>query len=170
MDSNRFARAALAASLSTFALGAAAALPAPDQAFVSKVARDGMMEVELGQLAQQKAASDKVKSFGARMATDHATAGDELRALAAKKAVSLPSGMDTEAKKKVLALQKKSGPGFDQDYMGDMVKDHREDVKEFEKQSKSAKDPEVRAWAAKTLPTLQEHLKLAEEAQAAVSK
>ena len=136
-----------------------------DRKFIETAAKDGMAEVELGQIAQQKAQDPKVKEFAGRMVTDHGKANDELKTLASNKGVQLPTETDHSHKSKAESLNKKSADKFDKDYMDDMVKDHKKDVKEFEKQAKNAKDADVRAFAAKTLPTLQEHLKMAEAAQ-----
>jgi putative membrane protein len=147
--------------------GKSGSLDAGDRKFVETTARDGMAEVQLGQMAQQKAQNAQVKEFAARMVTDHGKANDELKTLASSKGVQLPSETDKAHKSKADSLGKKAADKFDHEYMEEMVKDHKKDVKEFEKQSKNAKDADVRAFASKTLPTLQEHLKMAEAAQKA---
>ena len=145
----------------------AGSLDAADRKFVENAARDGLAEVQLGQMAQQKAQHAQVKEFAGRMVTDHGKANEELKTLASSKGVQLPADTDKEHKGKADSLSKKSADKFDHEYMEEMVKDHKKDVKEFEKQSKNAKDADVRAFAAKTLPTLQEHLKMAEAAEKA---
>jgi putative membrane protein len=153
----------------TVILGMAAAPAfAADDAFVMKVAKGGMAEVELGKLAAEKASSDAVKRFGQRMVDDHGKANDELKALAQGKNIALPSEIGPDEKALHNRLMKLSGPTFDQAYMKAMVNDHVKDVNEFRMESKSGKDPDVKAWAAKTLPTLEEHLKMARETNGAV--
>jgi putative membrane protein len=147
---------------------AAAQALAADETFVTKAAKGGMAEVELGKLAAEKASSSEVKTFGQRMADDHSKANDELKVLAKSKNITLPSEIGPEEKALRDRLVKLSGPAFDQAYMKAMVSDHVKDVNEFRTESKTGKDPEVKAWAAKTLPTLEEHLKLAREASGAV--
>jgi putative membrane protein len=137
---------------------------AADHAFVTEAARGGLAEVELGQLASEKASSDQVKQFGQRMVQDHTKANNELKSLAQSKNINLPADLDATSKATRDRLSKLSGPAFDRAYMQDMVTDHRKDVSDFRKESQSGKDAEVKAWAAKTLPTLEEHLKLAEDA------
>ena len=132
-----------------------------DRKFVETAARDGLAEVELGQLASQRAESAEVKQFGQRMVQDHGKANDQLKQLASSKGVQLPTETDKSHQKKMEKLQKLQGAAFDKQYMDDMVKDHKKDVKEFQKQAKSAKDPEVKGFAAQTAPTLQEHLQIA---------
>ena len=143
-------------------------MPAADKAFVHKAAIGGMAEVEMGKLAQQKASNDQVKQFGARMAEDHSKANDELKQVATGKGMTLPSDLDAKHKNTMAKLQKLSGAQFDRAYMDEMVADHKTDVAEFKKESTSGKDSDVKAFAAKTLPTLEDHLKMAQSTAAAV--
>jgi len=136
-----------------------------DQEFMNKAAQGGMAEVMLGQTASTKGTSPDVKNFGNRMVSDHGKANDELKQLAQTKGVTLPADIDDESKKMADKLSKLSGKDFDKEYISGMVEDHEKDVKEFEKASKDAKDPDLKAWATKTLPTLQDHLKMAKEAK-----
>jgi putative membrane protein len=137
-------------------------LTAADRKFVTEALQGGMAEVELGKLASERASNDAVKQFGQRMADDHGKAGDELMKIAQDKGMSPPMEMDAKHKKLHDRLAKLSGAAFDRAYMDEMVKDHRTDVKNFQREASGAKDPDVKAFAAKTLPTLQEHLKQAE--------
>jgi putative membrane protein len=147
----------------------ASGVAAADQAFVKEAAMGGMAEVDLGQLAASKASSPDVKQFGQRMVDDHGKANDELKSWASQKSVNLPTELDAKHKAEHEKLEKLSGDAFDRAYMSSMVADHNKDVAEFQKQSKSAKDPDLKAWAAKTLPTLQDHQKSAKEINAKVS-
>ena len=120
----------------------------------------GMTEVEAGKLAQSKASSPDVKSFGSRMVDDHSKANDKLKSIASAKSVTLPSG---PSKAHQAALDKLgSSKNFDKDFAAMMVKDHKEAVSLFEKESKS-RDSDLSGFASSTLPTLQEHLKMAED-------
>jgi len=139
----------------------AASLSDADKDFMNKAAQGGMAEVSLGQLAASKGTDSGVKDFGNRMVTDHGKAGDELKALASSKGVTLPADLDAESKKTSDELSKKSGKAFDKAYISDMVKDHEKDVAEFKKASTSAQDPDLKNWVTKTLPTLEDHLKMA---------
>jgi len=132
-------------------------MAAADTKFVHEAAAGGMAEVELGKLAADKATSPEVKAFGQRMVDDHSKANDELKAFASQKGVTLPSAPDPAAKATQDRLSKLSGAAFDKAYMQDMVKDHDKDVAAFKHASTSAADADLKAWAAKTLPTLQEH-------------
>jgi putative membrane protein len=135
----------------------------PDEMFVLDVAKDGTAEVELGKLASEKAASDDVKKFGQRMVTDHGKAGDELKTLAQSKNITLPTSPDPKAKTAHDRLAKLTGQAFDRAYMQEMVAGHRKAVAAFKKESTSGKDPDVKAWATKTLPTIEEHFKMAQD-------
>jgi len=132
-----------------------------DKHFVRKAAEGGLAEVELGKLATQKASSDDVKKFGQRMVDDHTKANDQLKQLAQQKGIDLPTQPDAKDQATMKRLEKLSGEQFDKAYMQDMVKDHTKDVAEFQKESTSAKDPDVKNFASQTLPTLQDHLKTA---------
>jgi putative membrane protein len=134
-----------------------------DTHFVKKAAEGGLAEVELGQLAVQKASSEQVKKFGQRMVDDHSKANDELKEVASKEHITLPTEPDAKDRATKARLEKLSGAEFDKAYMADMVKDHRHDVAEFARESKNAQNPSVKSFAEKTLPTLREHLKMAEQ-------
>lgn len=143
--------------------GTVANVPAEDKEFVANAGAGGLAEVQMGDLAVQRATSADVKAFGQRMVTDHSAANDELRQLATAKGLALPTEPRTGAKAALDHLSSLSGAEFDQAYMQHMMEDHDQDVAEFEKASTGALDADIKAWAAKTLPTLREHLKLAKD-------
>ncbi|MFD1142428.1 DUF4142 domain-containing protein [Larkinella insperata] len=132
-------------------------MPEDDSEFAIKAASGGLMEVELGKLAEQKAQSQQVKDFGAMMATDHSKANEELKTLAASKNISIPATLSEDHQKHVDELTKLSGAEFDKEYVKLMVDDHKEDIDLFKEASFNAKDPDIKAFAGKTLPTLQKH-------------
>jgi putative membrane protein len=136
---------------------------ATDQAFVKEAAIGGIAEVELGQLASTKATNDKVKAFAQRMVTDHGKANDELKTLASSKNITVPATVDAKHKATHDRLDKLSGTAFDRAYVSDMLADHRKDVAAFKREAASAKDNDVKQFAAKTLPTLEDHLKMVED-------
>ena len=138
-----------------------------DRKFIEDAARDGMAEIELGKLAQQHAASDQAKQLGSKMIQDHGKAGDELRRIAEAKGVKMPTEPSMMQRHEADKFSKLNGGDFDKAYADAMVKDHEKAVKTFTKESTEAKDPDVRSFAAQTLPTLKEHLQLAQAAQQA---
>jgi putative membrane protein len=132
-----------------------------DHKFVMEAAMGGLMEVELGRIAAQQGATDAVKQFGQRMVDDHSKANTELMTLATSKGMTLPTELDEKHRAHVTKMSAISGAEFDRAYGKRMLSDHNKDVKEFEKQSTKGGDPDIKAFAAKTLPTLQEHLQMA---------
>ena len=133
--------------------GDGSSLSAKDKTFMKKAAKGGMMEVAMGQVAEQKAQSDDVKSFGKRMVTDHSKANDELKSIASKKGVQLPS------------KEHSSKWTSDKAYMDMMIKDHEKDLAEFKEEASSGSDPDVKKFADDTAKMVQEHLDLAKETQ-----
>ncbi len=165
--------AGIAAAALLFAVPAAAqtrsqsasAAPA-DQSFITKAAGGGLGEVQLGELAQQKASSPDVKQFGQRMVQDHTQANEKLKAVLSSQGVTPPAKMDPESQRAYDRLSKLSGPAFDKAYIKDMVDDHQKDVKLFQDEATKGKDPAVKQFAQQTLPTLQEHLQMAQKIEA----
>jgi len=141
-----------------------------DSAFAMKAAQGGMAEVKLGELASEKGTSQTVKDFGKRMVDDHGKANDELKSLASKKGWTLPTDISAKDQATYDRLSKMSGAQFDREYMSDMVKDHKTDVSEFQREADRGTDSELKAWAAKTLPTLQEHLTMAQSGQSSTKQ
>lgn len=141
-----------------------------DSRWMMKAAQGGMAEVELGNLAKEHASNDAAKMFGQHMVDDHSKANDELKALAGQKNVTLPTAVDAKDKAIMDKLSAMNGAAFDKAYIRDMIADHKKDIAEFQKEANAGKDPEVKAWAAKTLPTLQSHLKMAMDAQTQLMK
>src|SRR6266540_2705868 len=124
-----------------------------DKTFMKKAARGGMMEVAMGRLAEQNGQSDDVKSFGKRMVADHSKANDELKSIAEKKSVKLPSKERSEKW------------SSDKAYMDMMVKDHEKDLAEFQNEANNGSDPDVKKFAEDTAKVVQEHLDLAKQTQ-----
>lgn len=132
-----------------------------DRDFLMEAAMGGMMEVELGRLATQQGASEAVKQFGQRMVDDHSKANTELMSLASSKGITLPTELDDKHRQHVTKLSGMTGAEFDRAYAREMVSDHNKDVAMFEKQSNRGADPDLKAFATKTLPTLREHQQMA---------
>lgn len=137
-------------------------LSTTDKKFIKDAADGGMAEVAFGQLAVQKASSQDVKQFGQRMVDDHSKANDQLKQIASSKGIELPQDLTLKDKATQERLSKLSGEEFDKAYMADMVKDHKADIAEFNKESRNGTDAQVKDFASTTLPTLEDHLKQAE--------
>ena len=129
-----------------------------DAQFVFKAASGGITEVVLGKLAQQKGENLRVKNFGMMMVKDHSKANSKLVALAKSKNIDLPTTPDADDQKVINALSKKSGKDFDKAYVSYMINDHKNDIKAFKYASENCSDPDLKAFAGKTLPVLKNHL------------
>jgi len=138
--------------------GSSAKGTSADRTFIMEAAAGGMAEVQMGKLATEKASSEDVKRFGRMMVDDHTKANNELMKIAKDKQLMPPHALKPQAQETYDKLSKLSGEQFDRQYMQEMVEDHAKDVAEFKKASQSASDPDVKEFAASTLPTLQKHL------------
>lgn len=128
----------------------------PDD-FMATAARSGMAEVEMGKLAAQKAADPEVKKFGQMMVDEHTKANEELKSIAGKKNVALPTDLGPH-QSSLNELQNQTGKGFDDVYVRLMMSAHQNDVSAFDAQAQHSADPDVKAFAAKQLPVLRKHL------------
>lgn len=140
----------------------AAKLTPHDKQFMDQAAQGGLAEVELGQMASEKASSPQVKAFAERMVRDHTKANDQLKEVASQDGITLPDNLDTKDRMLKERLSKASGQSFDALYMRNMVKDHKTDVADFTQECKSS-NSNVAQFAQKTLPVLKSHLREAEK-------
>ncbi len=138
--------------------GAKKMVKSADTTFAMKAAQGGMAEVKLGKLAADKASNPDVKAFGQQMVDDHSKANDDLKSVAANESMTLPSDVNAKQQAMYDRLSKLSGDAFDRAYVKDMVMDHQEDVKEFQKEANSGKDDQIKGFASRTLPVIQGHL------------
>jgi putative membrane protein len=138
-------------------------LSAGDTKFVRDAGESGMAEVQLGQLGVQKATNADVKTFAQKMVDDHTQANTQLQQLASQKGVTLPTDLSMMHKHASTQLSKLSGAEFDRAFMDQMVMDHQKVVAEFDRVSKGGRDSDVKSFASTTLPTLQDHLRMAQE-------
>lgn len=136
---------------------------AADSSFLKDACEGGIMEVRLGQLAQTNASSQAVKDFGQRMVTDHGKMGDDVKGVASRENVSMPTSESMMQKMTYERLSHKTGTDFDKAYIEDMVKDHKSDIAAFEKEVNSGSDSEAKAVAQKALPIIREHLRMAQQ-------
>jgi putative membrane protein len=125
--------------------------------FLGQAAAKQQSEIDLGQLAMQRAGNEQVKQFGARMVQDHQKAQLEIRQLVSKQGLSLHIPPSEQHQHEMTQLSKLSGKEFDRAYVGAMLRNHASDIKEFEDHSMMERDQQVRQWAASTLPVLKEH-------------
>lgn len=126
--------------------------------FSKEAAQGGMMEVQLGNLAMKNGGTQAVKDFGKMMVDDHTKINDQLKDLAAKKMVTLPSSVSDKQQKDIDKLSKETGKSFDKDYVSMMVKDHKDDIDAFKKAEDKISDADYKNFISNALPTLQKHL------------
>jgi putative membrane protein len=135
-----------------------------DQSFVAKALSGGDAEVQLGQLAEQKSQSDDVKQFAQKMVSDHTQMGEKwFKPVAKQLGVPEPKGPEKKDKKLIAKLETLSGPQFDTEYIQAMVKDHKEDLKNFTAEAQAAQDPNVKQVAQQGANIIQQHLQLIEQ-------
>jgi putative membrane protein len=140
--------------------------PSNTASFLNEAAAGGMAEVQLASLALTRTQNPEIRQFALQMVTDHSKANDELKPIAASKSVTLPKELGVQEKSLSDKLSKLSGAEFDKEYVKAMVEDHEKDVKVFQTQAQNGTDADVKAFAAKTLPTLQEHLQMIQSIKA----
>jgi putative membrane protein len=135
-----------------------------DRKFIEDAAGSGMFEVQIAQLASSKASNPDVKNFANTLVKDHTNANNELVQLANSKKVETPAAPPRKDRREIDKLGKLTGDQFDQRFVRDVgVKDHEKDIKKFEKASQKVKDADLKSWIDKTLPTLREHLAMAQK-------
>jgi putative membrane protein len=150
-------------AVTAFGLGAAIANAMSDRDFVRKAENANLLEVSLGEMAQQQAASPEVKQFGGRMAKEHTLASNKLLEISKKDKLEAPGDLDRKEYEMVQHLSGLKGRDFDRAYIKHMVENHKEDLQMFEQMAKEGANPDLRDYAKQTLSTLREHLKMAQD-------
>ena len=161
-------KAVYALSILTLAVSSAAyADPSStDKSFLKKAAEGGALEVQASQVADQKSQDPQVKSFAEKMVSEHTKVGDELGQLASSKGVTVPTDPSITQKAKLKLLSSESGAHFDKSYAKDIgVSAHKDTIALFQKEIDKGQDPDIKAFAQKTMPSLQEHLQMAQALQ-----
>ena len=161
--------AVLASTLVAVSIVGAQTVSRSDAKFIQQATQANLGEVQLGKLAQEKGGDPRVRQFGERMAGDHGQAAKEIQQLAAEKGVSVSSDISSADLRLRDRLAKLQPAAFDREYVKEMVKDHKQDVAEFRKMSEKAQDPTLKAWVGKTLPTLEDHLKMIQSIDASLT-
>ncbi len=154
--------AATMASPNAMKANTGAQLSSSDKDFMMDAAKGGMMEVNMGKMAEKQGKSADVKKIGRTMVTDHTKANNQLMALAKKKGVMLDKNPSMD--------EKMSGANFDEEYLETMAKGHEKDITAFENEAKNGSDADVKAFANKTLPVIKKHLKMVQDAQGKMGK
>jgi putative membrane protein len=134
-----------------------------DKAFMRMAAQADMTEAHLGQMAESQASQSQVKDFGQKLTHDHTDAYEQLAALAAKTGSAIPKGIDIRKMSAVEQLMKLKGTQFDRVFVQDEIRGHQKALAEFKREAQHGQDPDVKAYASKMIPVLEDHL---HEAQA----
>jgi putative membrane protein len=151
----------IALCLPGMALAKDAQVGVADQVFAMMAAEGGQAEVQLSKLAADRAASPEVKQLAQRLVQDHTKANQELMTIAKGKDISLPKEVDDTHEDVVKLFSQLEGGQFDREFLSYQVMHHEKDTAAFSVQAKDGKDPELKAFAGKQLPILQEHLQQA---------
>ena len=142
----------------------AAGQPSPqDRMFVSKALAGGMAEVQLGQLTLQKSNNEQVKQFAQRMIDDHTKLGEQMKPVAQQIGLSEPTKLSKKDKATIAKLGTLSGSAYDQAYIKDMVKDHKQDLSEFQMEASSGQDQTVKDAASQGSQVIAQHLQMIQQ-------
>lgn len=143
-----------------------------DKQFAADAFAGNLAEVAVGELAKQKTRNEQVRRYGDRLTADHRAANEKLAPIASKYQIQLPGGPDSEAQATHDRLATLSGVQFDREFVQEAISDHEKDIDKYTKAISQLQNPELRAYANQTVPTLRQHLQLAQQiarAQAPVS-
>ncbi|MBC7694986.1 MAG: DUF4142 domain-containing protein [Burkholderiales bacterium] len=149
--------------ISLFSLAIKAQLSERDRKFVKCTAEEGLYEVKLGELARKTGLSIDVKALATHMVEDHSKANSELKELADKKGIAFPTSMNSKAMKHYDKLAKKQGKDFDKAYTMCLMMTLKKSICMFKKEVKKGSDTDIKAWAANTLKTLEQHKEMTKE-------
>jgi putative membrane protein len=144
-------------------------LPAMDADFLRKAAWGNQAEVQFGRVAVERGTDEKVRTFGQRMIDDHGRMLGEIKDLASRRGMTLSDQLPAEAQADLNHLSAMSGQEFDREYVRMMVKDHQEDLDAFDREARTGVDSDVKALAARSLPTIREHLRMVNDMEVAMT-
>jgi len=134
-----------------------------DKMFVKKAMQGNIAEVQLGQLTLQKSSNDQVKKFAQKMIDDHTKMNEEMKPVADQLHADVPTEVSKKDKSLISKMQSLSGPAYDQAYIKDMVKDHKQDLSEFQSEASSGQDPTVKDAASQGSRVIAEHLQMIQQ-------
>ena len=149
------------ADRSTAADRSSSASNATDRDFAVIAAQAGMAEVELGNLAQTQGSDDRIRNYGKKLVEDHARLNNELKDVAAKQSLTLPADVNSDQRKTIDTLSRRSGPQFDSEFWKTAVNDHAKAIEEFRKEAAMGSNQALRDFTSRSIPTLEDHLNMA---------
>jgi len=157
-----------AAGLVGFAGAAGAAqLSEQDQDFVKQAAQAGMEEIQSGQMAEQKGASQAIKQLGQTLVTDHTMMSEQLKQIAQQQGFTLPQSLPQDDRQEMQQLRNLSGQQFDRQFADEQIEDHQKMIQVLQKEAQTTQDQALRAFAQSGIPVMQKHLQMAEQAKSA---
>jgi putative membrane protein len=154
---------ALAQQVAATGDAATGQLNQPDRRFLDAASTGGLAEVAAARIAEEHASQDPVKVLARSLIIEHNKANDELTALAGQHGIAAPTEPGGKQKAAADRLKVLSGAAFDRAYVRDEIKDHKTMIALFQKEANSGQDPELKAFASQTLPSLQRHLQMAQK-------
>ena len=165
----KFSIALAAAGLIGFAAGAASAaqLSQQDQDFVKQAAQGGLEEIQSGQMAEQKGASQAIKQLGQTLVTDHTMMNEQLKQIAQQQGFTLPQSLPQDDRQEMQQLRNLSGQQFDRQFADEQIEDHQKMIQVLQKEAQTTQDPALREFAQSGIPVMQKHLQMAQQAKSA---
>jgi putative membrane protein len=165
----KFSIALAAAGLIGFAAGTASAaqLSQQDQDFVKQAAQGGLEEIQSGQMAEQKGASQAIKQLGQTLVTDHTMMNEQLKQIAQQQGFTLPQSLSQDDRQEMQQLRNASGQQFDRQFADEQVEDHQKMIQVLQKEAQTTQDPALREFAQSGIPVMQKHLQMAQQAKSA---
>ena len=165
----KFSIALAAAGLIGFAAGAASAaqLSQQDQNFVKQAAQGGLEEIQSGQMAEQKGASQAIKQLGQTLVTDHTMMNEQLKQIAQQQGFTLPQSLSQDDRQEMQQLRNASGQQFDRQFADEQIEDHQKMIQVLQKEAQTTQDPALREFAQSGIPVMQKHLQMAQQAKSA---
>ena len=154
------------ADRSTAADRSPSASNATDRDFAVIAAQAGMAEVELGNLAQTQGSDDRIRSYGKKLVEDHAKLNNDLKDIAAKQTITLPTDVNSDQRKAIDTLSRRSGSQFDNEFWKTAVDDHAKAIEEFRKEAAMGDNQALKGFASKSIPSLEDHLQMAQTKRA----
>lgn len=144
---------------------AQAPLASQDASFIRDAAQANLAAIQLGRLAEQKGASPSVKQMGQSMVQDHTQLNSQLQQIATRKGITLPASPSTDQQNTLNQLSGLSGQQFDQAFQKQVIQEHQQELTKFQAEASQGQDPDLKAFAQKAVPGLQQHLNMAQSMQ-----
>jgi putative membrane protein len=134
-----------------------------DKQFIMNIALRGMREIDLAKVALDKSSNPAIKEYAAKVVEEQTKATGALKRIAGKQSIAIPAALDPKEQTEVDRIAKLSGADFDRAYTRDQVKNHERSLREFQREAKDGQDEQVKAFAVRVLPIVEQHLQTARD-------